>query len=152
MKKKLFVLFLALSLVFVFAGCGSNGEQGKEEEKQPNIEVVSQTISEHDNGFWKTIFTVKNNTSEPINTISLVINELDANGNIIGTTYPQDPSVVQPGQTINLNALHKDSTGIVSVKATSVNYTAGEEHLTNETIDSNFKQENLKNTEPLLLQ
>lgn len=147
MKKKFLTILLILSIVFIFAGC--NNEKSQE---QTAIEIVTQTVSGPENGFWHTVFTVKNNTEEPINTVSLVINELDTSGNIIGTIYPQDPSLVQPGQTISLKGFHKNTNGIASVRATEVIYTAGENKLTDKTIKSNLKQEYLKNTEPLPLQ
>ena len=51
-------------------------------------------------GFISYGINVQNNTEETINAISLHVIYLDANGNISGTTYPQEVSNVAPGQSI----------------------------------------------------
>ena len=50
---------------------------------------------------------VQNNTGEAINTISLYVIYLDSNGNISGTTYPQDESNVEPGQSIMMEGVEE---------------------------------------------
>lgn len=56
-------------------------------------------------GFISYGMVVQNNTEETINTITLNVIYLDVNGNISGTTYPQDESNVAPGQSITIEGI-----------------------------------------------
>lgn len=56
-------------------------------------------------GFISYGIDVQNNTKETINTITLNVVYLDVNGNISGTTYPQDESNVAPGQSITIEGI-----------------------------------------------
>lgn len=56
-------------------------------------------------GFISYGMVVQNNTEETINTITLNVVYLDVNGNISGTTYPQDESNVAPGQFITIEGI-----------------------------------------------
>lgn len=56
-------------------------------------------------GFIGYGLTVQNDTDEVINTISLNVIYLDDNGNISGSTYPQEESDVAPGQSITIEGM-----------------------------------------------
>lgn len=58
-------------------------------------------------GFINYGINVQNNTEEIINTISLNVIYLDSNGNISGTTYPQEGSNVSPGQSIMMKGIEE---------------------------------------------
>ena len=58
-------------------------------------------------GFISYGMVVQNNTEETINTITLNVIYLDVNGNISGTTYPQEGSNVAPGQSITIEGIEE---------------------------------------------
>lgn len=152
MKKKIIVLLVVITSVFFLAGCGNSNSTAKTKEVQ-NIELVGQEVTEHTaSGYWYTSFTMKNNTDTSVNTICVILNELDKDGNIIGTTYPLDPSIVEPGQTVKVKCTHKDDKGIVSVKAVQVHYQEGTETPLQDRGAEKYREAFLKNTEPLPLQ
>lgn len=151
-KKKIIVLLVVITSVFFLAGCGNSNSTAKTKEVQ-NIELVGQEVTEHTaSGYWYTSFTMKNNTDTSVNTICVILNELDKDGNIIGTTYPLDPSIVEPGQTVKVKCTHKDDKGIVSVKAVQVHYQEGTETPLQDRGAEKYREAFLKNTEPLPLQ
>ncbi|WP_195269293.1 FxLYD domain-containing protein [Eubacterium sp. 1001713B170207_170306_E7] len=152
MKKKTIVLLVVITSVFFLAGCGNSNPTAKTKEMQ-NIELVGQEVISHDTfGYWNTSFTMKNNTDSPVNTICVILNELDKDGNIIGTTYPLDPSIVEPGQTVKVKCTHKDDTGIASVKAVEVHYQKGTQKPSEDIGSENYREFYLQDTEPLPLQ
>ena len=56
-------------------------------------------------GFISYGMVIQNDTEETINTITLDVIYLDVNGNISGTTYPQEGSNVAPGQSITIEGI-----------------------------------------------
>lgn len=85
------------------------------------LEYVSSEVEPPEGGYVKSKFVVKNNTKDTINTISLVINELDKEGNIGNVTYPQEPTKVKPGQTITIEGIHEEGK-VSSVELVSFDY------------------------------
>lgn len=110
LKKLALIGILSLSLV----GCsntakesnsGTSNEktsttesnQDKSKTQTSNLECVSSEVKPPADGYIESKFVIKNNTNDTINTISLVINELDKEGNILNVTSPQEPTKVKPG-------------------------------------------------------
>lgn len=81
---------------------------GKVEMYDSNLEYVSSGVESPWDGYIESKFVIKNNTKDTINTISLVINELDKDGNIVDVTSPQEPTKVKAGQTITMRGTHKE--------------------------------------------
>lgn len=121
LKKLALIGILSLSLV----GCsntakennsGTSNEktsttennQGKSETQSSNLECVSSEVKPPADGYIESKFVIKNNTNDTINTISLVINELDKEGNILNVTSPQEPTKVKSGQTIAIKGTHEE--------------------------------------------
>lgn len=77
------------------------------EDKDALIVKEIQFIGDDGFGFISYGINVQNNTEDPINTISLNVIYMDANGNISGTTYPQEGSNVSPGQSIMIEGIEE---------------------------------------------
>ena len=82
----------------------NNNESVNEIEQENNASQILEEVDHSDPvmdlSYWKIRFKVRNISSEPINTVSLIINKLDEQGDILSTTYPQNPNVIEPGQAI----------------------------------------------------
>ena len=74
-------------------------------------------------------FTVKNNTSETINTLTLDINFLDSDGNIIGSTHPQESTRVKPDQGITISALTDSADGAASCVVEGYSFYCNDEYI-----------------------
>lgn len=131
--KKFTSIVLSVMCLFLLCSCGKNAElealkkenadlknqlqfndastpesKNNKEKRDQDIILVKQELVEpsyKDSEYTTANFTIKNNTSGDINTITLNINILDENGDIISTTHPQESSVVSPNQSITLEAL-----------------------------------------------
>ena len=75
-------------------------------------------------------FTVKNNFSETINNLTLNINFLDDDGNIIGSTHPQESSRVRSNQGITISALIDSADGAASCVVDGYSFYYGDKYVT----------------------
>ena len=110
----------------------------------PSLSFVEQSVTGHDYGYYHTSFTVRNDGTSTVNTISLMIKELDEEGNVIGSTYPQDPTPIEPGQSIAISGIHKE--GAYSVQVYGYTYYIGE------STSGQFIQGKFSDTEALVLE
>ncbi|CEN23757.1 FxLYD domain-containing protein [Paraclostridium sordellii] len=99
----------------------TENSQKKSKKQDSKLEYVSSEVEPSSSGYIKSRFVIKNNTNDTINTISLTINELDKEGNIANTIYPQEPTKVRPGQTITIKAIDKEGK-ISSLELVNFNY------------------------------
>lgn len=74
-------------------------------------------------------FTAKNNTSETINNLTLDINFLDSDGNIIGSTHPQESTRVKPDQGITISALTDSADGAASCVVDGYSFYCNDEYI-----------------------
>ena len=74
-------------------------------------------------------FTAKNNTSETINNLTLDINFLDSDGNIIGSTHPQESTRVKPDQGITISALTDSADGVASCVVDGYSFYCNDEYI-----------------------
>jgi hypothetical protein len=81
----------------------------------PSLTVVDKKVTDHQYGYYDTAFTVRNDSNGPIYCPTLQLNELDASGNIVGTTSAQASTMVQPGQTIVLEGIDEESVASVQI-------------------------------------
>lgn len=64
-------------------------------------------------------FKIRNVSDVPVHTISINIDILDEYGDIVDTTYPQEPSTLQPGQALNIDGIIKNDRGGVAAIVSS---------------------------------
>ena len=74
-------------------------------------------------------FTAKNNTSETINNLTLDINFLDSDGNIIGSTHPQESTRIKPDQGITISALTDSADGVASCVVDGYSFYCNDEYI-----------------------
>ena len=72
------------------------------------ILLVDQQATGTQYGYSHASFTVKNNSNQKIHTLTLNIKILDKNGVILSTTHPQDSAMLNPGESIIIDALTKE--------------------------------------------
>lgn len=134
MKKTLCIILSVISLLTLSCGCRSNdlsakvndletrvtalekGDASSKTKQDPSVTsktskkeaillIKQEQIDDSSSKYITANFTVQNNTDIDINTLTININILDQEGNIISTTHPQEGSVVSPGQNITIEAL-----------------------------------------------
>lgn len=89
----------------------------------PSLTIIDKKVTDHQDGYYDTAFTVRNDSNGPIYCPTLQLNELDASGNITGTTGAWASTVVQPGQTIVLEGIHEEN--VTSVQISGYGYFFG---------------------------
>lgn len=159
-KKIITITFIFVLSAMVISGCGEKSQETSTapsesettvtstESQQAGIELIEQKVEKHEYGFWTTSFKVKNNTDSPINTLTLTVQELDNNGDIVNTTSPQEGTViVKPGQSITMEGIHADDKGIKTVKVVGFDYVEGEDPES-----ASFVQGRFNNTKELVLE
>ena len=104
----------------VFDSADSNGYIDTDETGKPMIEVESgKYLGVSSGGYTEFYFKVRNVSDVAVHTISINIDILDEYGDIIDTTHPQEPSTLQPGQALIIDALTKNDRGGVSAIVSS---------------------------------
>lgn len=163
--KKLLTVLIAVAITMSCTACGNSEElealrEENEELRQQStmidptekpventskIELIEQLkeINTKAPEYIDAYFTVKNNTGNDINTLTLNIKELDENGNIISTTHPQEGIVISDGQNVTISAVVKSDT--YALQLDSYSYYEGSE--LNNYISGRFD----KNIEKLIL-
>lgn len=125
---RLILLIVLFSCLVI--GCNSDKSE-KQTDKEPSEEVDSGTEeiigSELDvigfkvydpiEGFREYDVILKNNSNQTINTVSVNVQYLDDNGDIVETSYPQVPVRVQHGQSIAIEGVLEEKDNIVAMTA-----------------------------------
>lgn len=88
------------------------------------IEIVSGGFEGSDCGYANFSFKATNLTSFAIDCVTLNICLLDESGNIVESTYPQEQVVVDPGQSLVVDALVDEAVGAYSAKVTGYSFEA----------------------------
>lgn len=86
------------------------------------VEVVSAEFEGSDYGFANFSFKAKNASSFAVDCLTLDVCLLDENGDIVDATYPQEQVVVEPGQSIVVDALVDESAGACAAKVTGYSF------------------------------
>lgn len=86
------------------------------------VEVVSGEFEGSGYGFANFSFKAKNASSFAVDCLTLDVCLLDENGNIVDTTYPQEQVVVEPGQSIVVDALVDEGAGARVAKVTGYSF------------------------------
>lgn len=100
------------------------------ENNNSDIQIIDSYYDGIDYNYHKFSFTAKNNTNEEINTLTLAINLLDKNGNIVSTTYPQNSTRLKPGQSIIMDASAKTNSDVCSAVVERYSYYYNDEFIT----------------------
>ena len=149
--KRILAIVSCMAMLFCFVGCGGNETNGGENtsveksekvsEEETGIEITESEIVSREYGFWTVVFKIKNTGSVPIGDVSLDVEELDANGDILNMTYPWTEAVLDPGQSISVETVFEDNIGIKTIEITGYEYYIGEAE------DGNYIEKSFK--EPL---
>lgn len=75
---------------------------------QGDIQVTDAKYNGFNNGYHHFSFTVKNCTGKEINTVTIDINLLNSDEDIVDTTHPQEGSRLKDGQSITIDALNNN--------------------------------------------
>ncbi|WP_373102847.1 FxLYD domain-containing protein [Blautia obeum] len=123
LKKKVIAILCACSLSALFA---------TNVYADNDITVIKGTYKgmSYGTNYKEFSFTAKNNTSEIINNLTLDINFLDSDGNIIGSTHPQESTRVKPDQGITISALTDSADGAASCVVDGYSYYYNDEYVT----------------------
>lgn len=166
MKKLVAALML---LIFTLAGCSSNnslknhdsivcphcGEQfgtyetigsdnpSKDENQSNDIVIIDQQATGTEYGYSYADFTVKNNSAQKIHTLTLNIKILDKQSVVISTTHPQDPVVLDPGESIVIEAMAEE--GAYSMKLDGYSFYTGTD------FDGEYIQGHFSDTKEVIL-
>ncbi|GFI49750.1 hypothetical protein IMSAGC020_00950 [Lachnospiraceae bacterium] len=81
------------------------------------LDVVGFKVYDAIEGFREYDVILKNNSNQTINTVSVNVQYLDENGNIVETSYPQVPVRVQHGQSIAIEGVLEEKDNIVAMTA-----------------------------------
>lgn len=152
--KAMTLIIVAILMVSITA-CGSSNTSDESvvntsliQEVAVALEITDAHYDGLDEYYYHCFsFTVKNCTDEVINTVSIDINFLDENGNIVGTSYPQESSRLQPEQTMVMDCLCEEALGAYSAVVDGYSYYCGDDFFTGYIDDSpviNFTVENEK--------
>lgn len=122
LKKKVIAILCACSLSALFA---------TNVYADNDITVIKGTYKgmSYGTNYKEFSFTAKNNTSETINNLTLDINFLDSDGNIIGSTHPQESTRVKPDQGITISALTDSADGAASCVVEGYSFYCNDEYI-----------------------
>lgn len=160
MKKKTVMLICCIGIITsVISGCGnsenSNPKLASTEDTETktgdfNIKVVDASYNGIENDYHNFSFTVMNNTDKVIHTITININIMDKDRNIISTTHPQESSRLNPGKNITIEALAEKELNAYYAVVDGYSYYCGEDYVNgyvNESLevafDSSLKNDNM---------
>ncbi len=117
MKRVLLTIILLLSMI-AFSACGSSttsSDDGTQPEEQAEVqteqteanalEPVKIIVTDEEDGWINYYVYVKNNTSNPINTVTVNMSHMDGEGNVLDGSYPQIPIRILPGQSAAIDGL-----------------------------------------------
>lgn len=122
----------------IFDSDNSSGYIDTDQTGKPMIEVESGKYLGISSGdYTEFYFKVRNTSDIAVHTISINIDILDENGDIVDTTHPQKPSILQPGQAIIIDAIVKNDRGGVSAIVSSYSLY---------TIDGDYAQGRISNS------
>ena len=118
MKRRLTLGILAIMCVFAITSCKKAEEpakkestkQEKEQKQSGGMEVAGLRIKEADAGYRFYDVILKNNTGQIVHTVSVNVQYLDDDNNLVDSSYPQVQARVQPGQTIAIEGLIEEGT------------------------------------------
>lgn len=137
MKRNFIFLFTALFVFGMLSACSSKDSSKTEVVPSSDsgaIEIVKGEYLEGKSGFHHFSYTVKNISSDTIYHVSLAINLLDKDNNIISTTYPLYSGRLQSGQSVDIPCLCSIEDGAVKVKADSCAFWKSEDGTSHENI------------------
>ncbi|OUN47351.1 hypothetical protein B5G20_05130 [Collinsella sp. An7] len=102
-------------------------ERAESDTSVDEFTVVDATMGQDDGyGYAEMSITVKNNTDDDKELTGVDVAELDADGNIINSymSYNKNyqPTVLEPGQTMDINLTCATSDGIAGVRCTKYEY------------------------------
>lgn len=97
-------------------------------EETAAIEITETNYDGCDNSYHCFSFTVKNCTESVINSVGLNVNLLNESGDIVGTTYPQEPSRLQSGQSIVIDCLCEETLGACCAVVDGYSYYCDDEY------------------------
>lgn len=143
LNKKVLGLVLAGMLSVGMVGCGNNEteiqeSQVKQEENSEfneynilsfsEIEVDEKPIFD-DSTYIHFNCDVTNNSDKTIKTVTVYFSFYDENGNILSSTYPQDPNSILSNQSFNITGLY-DSVeyDVKEIKVTGYSYYIGDNY------------------------
>lgn len=83
-------------------------------------------------------FVAKNISNKAINTVTLFIDLIDKDGNIISNTYPQKSSRIAPGQSITFTGLYSENYDVASIRVGKYSCYDDDNEYTSEYLDEGF--------------
>lgn len=138
MKKKIIFSLVMMVLIYscLVVGCNNKSPEKKlteeestdekkyrtEESDDCELEVVGYKVYEAIEGFREYDVILKNNSNQTINTVSVNVQYLDDNGDIVETSYPQVPVRVQEGQSIAIDGILEEKDNIVAMTVDYCSY------------------------------
>lgn len=126
--KTISLILLAILFSFFMLGCNSNKpekqtenvpleevDNGTEEIIGSDLSVVGFKVYDAVEGFREYDVIFKNDSNQIINTVSVNVQYLDENGDIVETSYPQVPVRVQHGQSVTIEGVLEEKDTIASM-------------------------------------
>lgn len=126
--KTINLIFMIVLFSCLVIGCNSNKSEKQPEKVPPeevdnsteesigsDLDVVGFKVYDAAEGFRFYDVIIKNSSTQTINRISVHVQYLDENGDIVETSYPQEPVRVQQGQSIAINGILEEKDNITSM-------------------------------------
>ena len=99
-----------------YSGTSASASVQSKQNASPMISVEAGEYEGVTYGYAHFSFVAKNISDKAINTLTLNIELLDKDGNIILNTYPQKSSRVSPGQSITFEGLYAENANVSSIR------------------------------------
>lgn len=143
LNKKVLGLVLVGMLSVGMVGCGNNEIEMQEPQVQQEensefneynilsfseIEVDEKPVFD-DSTYINFNCDVTNNSDKIIKTVTVYFSFYDENGNILSSTYPQDPNSILSNQSFNITGLYDSAKyDVKEIKVTGYSYYIGDNY------------------------